>query len=86
MGYHPPRGVRPPQLEGKRTGRPRGSKNLAAAWRDLLWAYEHRDEDRGNPPTAAAHLWWRFADCFPDELEEFVDAYGLLPAEDDTWP
>ena len=27
MGYRPPKGVRPPQFEGKRTGRPKGSKN-----------------------------------------------------------
>jgi hypothetical protein len=82
MAYRPPKGVRPPQLEGKRTGRPRGSKNLAAAWRDLLWGYEHRDEDRGKPPTAAAHLWWRFADYFPDEVEEFLQAWGVLPEDD----
>ena len=31
MSYQPPKGVRPPQLEGKRTGRPKGSRNLAAA-------------------------------------------------------
>src|SRR5262245_19829549 len=55
-----------------RSGRPRGARNRAAAWRDALWGYEHRAEDRGNPLTAGACLWWYFAHYFPDELEEFL--------------
>jgi hypothetical protein len=79
MGFRPPKGVRPPQLEGKRTGRPRGSKNLANAWRDVLWAYRHRDENRASPPTAGAHVWWRFAYYYPEEVERFLESWGLIP-------
>jgi hypothetical protein len=70
-------------LEGRRTGRPKGSRNLGAAWADVRWAWEHRHEDHGNPPTAGAHLWWRLADAFPDEVEEFLRSWGELPAEGD---
>jgi hypothetical protein len=86
MAYRPPKGVRPPQLEGKRTGRPRGSKNFAAAWRDVLWGYEHRyDEVVDGAPSAAAALWYRVAYFWPDEIEEWLEEWGMLPAEDDTW-
>ena len=82
MGYRPPKGVRPPQLEGRRTGRPKGSKNYAgaweAAWADARWGYEHRAEDDADPPTQAAQLWWYFAHYFPDELEAFLGEYGRL--------
>jgi hypothetical protein len=80
MAYHPPKGLRPPQLEGKRTGRPKGSKNLASAWRDVLWGFQHCDEDDANPPppTAGAALWWYFAHYFPEDLEEFLEVYGKL--------
>jgi hypothetical protein len=78
MAYTPPKGIRPPQLEGKRTGRPRGSRNLAAAWRDAVWAWEHRDEEEVCPPTAGAAVWWFLADRYPAELEEFLEAHGLL--------
>lgn len=76
MAFRPPKGVRPPQLEGKRTGRPKGSRNLARAWRDVVWGYQHRYEDWGAPPTAGAALWWYFAHHYPDELAEFLEAYG----------
>ena len=78
MGYRPPKGVRPPQLEGRRTGRPKGSKNFASAWRDALWGYEHAYDDEGAPPTPAARLWWYFAHYYPDELKEFLENYGKL--------
>ena len=57
MPYRPPKGVRPPQLEGKRTGRPRGSKNLAGAWRDVLWGYQNAGNEDAEPPSGAARLW-----------------------------
>jgi len=78
MAYCPPKGVRPPQLEGKRTGRPKGSKNLASAWRDAVWGYEHRYQERANPPTAGAAVWWSMAYRYPDKVEEFLDAFGLV--------
>ena len=68
MAYQPTKGMRPPQLEGRRTGRPRGAKNLASAWRDVQWGNQHADEECLGPPTGGAALWWRFAQCYPDEL------------------
>jgi hypothetical protein len=32
MAFSPPKGVRPPQFEGKRTGRPKGSLKWSALW------------------------------------------------------
>ena len=78
MGYRPPKGVAPPQLAGKRTGRPKGSKNFAREFRGALWGYEHRYEDRGRPPTPAARLWWSFASCYPDEVEEWLESSGQI--------
>lgn len=78
MGFRPPKGVRPPQLEGKRTGRPKGSRNHAKGWADVLWGYEHRDEERACPPSTAAYFWWGFAQHYPDELGEFLRHYGWL--------
>ena len=59
MAFRPPKGVRPPQLEGRRTGRKKGGKNGAKAWRDFWWAYEHRFFGRNlvTPPTAGAGVW-----------------------------
>jgi hypothetical protein len=48
MGFIPPKGVRPPQFEGRRSGRPKGSKNMARAWRDAIWGYEHREHVLGG--------------------------------------
>lgn len=75
-------GARPPQLEGKRTGWRKGSRNRcgvwADAWADLLWGYEHRHQERASPPSRAAHLWWNFAWRYPDELEEWLEACGQI--------
>ena len=78
MGYRPPKGVRPPQLEGKRTGRPKGVRNHPEIWRDILWAYEHRYEDSVIPPSRSALWWYRLAYRYPDEFEEFVAAWGRI--------
>jgi hypothetical protein len=78
MGFRPPKGVRPPQLEGKRTGRPKGSKNFVGAWEEVLWGYLHRKLDAAKPPNARAALWWYFGHYFPDELGEFLQEYGKL--------
>jgi hypothetical protein len=78
MGYRPPKGVRPPQLEGKRTGRPKGSKNYAYSWRDVLWAYQHRHAEYVTPPNAAALVWWYFARWDEDGLQDFLLGYGKL--------
>lgn len=78
MGYRPPRGLPPPQLEGKRTGRPKGARNLAGAWRDVVWGFENRFLVTVEPPTAGAALWHRFALEFPDELEDWLHEHGML--------
>jgi hypothetical protein len=78
MGYIPPKGVRPPQLEGRRTGRPKGSRSSAQAWRDAIRGLEHADDDYADPPTGGARVWWLFAERYPDELEEFLHAHGQL--------
>lgn len=78
MGYRPPKGVRPPQLEGKRTGRPRGLRDYAPEWAEVKWAYERRDADEVEPPSRTALLWWRLAALYPDELGDFLARYGRL--------
>jgi hypothetical protein len=78
MGFRPPKGVSPPQLEGKRTGRPKGSRNYAREWADVLWGYEHCHDDRASPPTPAASLWWSFARRYPDEVEEWLTTSGRI--------
>jgi hypothetical protein len=78
MGFQPRKGVRPPQLEGRRTGRPKGTKNYARHWADVIWAFEHRYEERASPPTRTALLWWYFACRYPDEFEEWLYAFGKI--------
>ena len=78
MGFHPPKGVRPPQLEGKRSGRPRGSRNFAGAWADVRWGYDHRHEDYDYPPNPNAMLWWFLAHHHPGEVRDFLARYGRL--------
>jgi hypothetical protein len=78
MAFRPPKGVRPPQLEGKRTGRPKGSRTFSRAWQDVLWGYRHRYVDRVSPPTPAAYLWWSLARFSPYELEGFLQEAGKL--------
>lgn len=78
MGYRPPKGVRPPQLEGKRTGRPKGSRNHARVWADVVWGYKHRYDDRADYPNESARLWWTFASHYPYELAAFLEAFGQI--------
>jgi hypothetical protein len=68
MAYRPPPGIAPPQLAGKRTGRPRGAKSHAAIRADIEWAHRHRFDPRAVPPTPAAGFWSRLALSFPDEF------------------
>jgi hypothetical protein len=78
MGYRPPKGVRPPQLEGRRTGRPKGSRNYAREWEDIIWAFEHLRDDYAWPPNRTALLWWQFAALVPEEFEAWVRASGRV--------
>jgi hypothetical protein len=73
MGFRPPKGLDPPQLKGKRTGRPRGSRNHAQALADIQWAYDNLDEDPEEAPNSNALLWWRFANTFPDQFNLWVE-------------
>ena len=77
MGYRPPKGVRPPQLEGKLTGRPRGSKNYEDAWEDVLWGWRHRNVERASPPNESARMWWSFARYYPHQVTEWLSGRGL---------
>jgi hypothetical protein len=73
VAYRPPSGVAPPQLAGKRTGRPKGSKTHAKVRADVEWAYRHRHDPRAVPPTPAAGFLWRLARSFPDEFGYWVE-------------
>ena len=77
MGYKPPKGVSPPHLDGKRTGRPKGTRNHAAVWADAVWGYKHRKDD-APPPTPAAAVWREFGQIFPDQLHDFLLVSGCL--------
>ena len=78
MAHYPPKGVRPPQLEGRRTGRPKGSRNWQTAWRDCLWGYEHASDPDVAPPTAGAALWQAFAGANPWEVQDWLEAHGVI--------
>jgi hypothetical protein len=45
MGYRPPKGVRPPQLEGKRCGRPKGSRNRSSLLLAMLHVWRRGPEE-----------------------------------------
>jgi hypothetical protein len=78
MAFRPPKGVRPPQLEGKRTGRPKGSKTHARVWADILWGFRHRFEERVNAPNPSALWWYRVSYWCPYEMEEFLESWGKI--------
>lgn len=44
-------------LEGKRTGRPRGAKTTSRVRRDILWAYRNLDNPDAKPPSPGAKMW-----------------------------
>ena len=77
MAYRPPKGVRPPQLEGKRTGRPKRSRNWRKGWKDCVWGYLH-SEDGAAPPTAGAALWQAFAATYPWQVHDWLEAHGMI--------
>jgi hypothetical protein len=78
MGYRPPKGVRPAQLEGKRTGRPPGSRNHARAWADIEWAEKHMDEESVKAPNPTALFWWKFAKSFPGPFSMWFEYGGCI--------
>jgi hypothetical protein len=80
MAYRPPKNVRPPQLEGKRSGRPKGSRNWSRAWRDCLWGYLHAEDQRAVPPTAGAAMWQAFAAKYLWQVHDYLAAHGVIHA------
>lgn len=77
MAYRPPKNVRPAQLEGKRTGRPKGSRNWRKGWKDCVWGYLHSD-DGAAPPTPGAALWQAFAATYPWQVHDWLKAHGVI--------
>jgi hypothetical protein len=55
-------------LEGKRTGRPRGSKSRPAWVRDVRWAHKHLGQSGATPPTPLAGLLLNLGCEHPDRL------------------
>ena len=83
MSYRPPRGIAPPQLAGKRTGRPKGSRTHAKDRADVEWAYRHRQDGGAAPPNPTALYWWRLARSFPDEFAYWVESgCGVVDCDD----
>ena len=78
MVFSPPKGVRPWQLEGKRPGRPKGSRNWSQAWKDCLWGYQHVRDSDAEPPTAGAALWQAFAMSNYWEVHDWLEEHGVI--------
>jgi hypothetical protein len=55
-------------LEGKRTGRPRGAKTSSQVWRDLMWVYRNLDRPDAKPPTNGARMWMDYARTNPGDF------------------
>jgi hypothetical protein len=78
MPFSPPKGVRPPQFEGKRTGRPKGSLAWPKAWKDCLWGFEHCNDPNAKPPTPGAGLWQAFASVNYWEVHDWLKSHGAI--------
>src|SRR5262249_11515682 len=48
-------------VEGKRSGRPRGAKTSSRVKRDIMWAYRNLANPDAKPPSAGAMLWANLA-------------------------
>jgi hypothetical protein len=57
MGYRPPKGVRPPQLEGKRKGRPKGSTNRPQVHLAMLHVSRRGPEEDKTELQQMARKW-----------------------------
>lgn len=64
-------------LQGKRSGRPRGSKSSSPVKRDLAWASRNLGKDDVVPPTPGALFWLNLARHDP---ARFVDAVVAMDA------
>jgi hypothetical protein len=70
------------QLEGKRTGRPRGRKSRPRWQRDLEWAYRHLGQDV-EPSSAGAKY---FLDLAKERPGEFLACLAQLDKVSDRKP
>jgi hypothetical protein len=59
-------------LNGRRTGRPRGSKSKSRVKRDMQWAYCNMDKANAEPPTAGAKMWLDLARSDQDRFLDYV--------------
>jgi hypothetical protein len=78
MRHRPPKGKAPPWLEGKRTGRPKGSRSHQQDWDNMIWGYDNRLKSDAHPPNKSAWIWWHFAHYFPNQVEDFLVRYGKI--------
>lgn len=78
MPFSPPRGIRPPQLEGKRTGRPRGTFKYTKAFRDAVWGYRNAKDWTKVPPNATAALWRSFAARHYEEVGTWLRGLKVI--------
>lgn len=78
MPFSPPRGIRPPQLEGKRTGRPRGTFKYTKAFRDAVWGYRNAKDWTKVPPNATAALWRSFAAHHYEEVGSWLRGLKVI--------
>jgi hypothetical protein len=65
-------------LDGRRTGRPKGAKTTSRVRRDILWAYRNLDKPEARPPSAGAKLWAALA---RDEPARFLACLARLEAQ-----
>ena len=63
-------------LQGKRSGRPRGTKSTSPVARDLRWVARNLGKDL-EPPSPGAAFWAKMAH---DEPDKFVSAVAALEA------
>ena len=64
-------------LEGKRTGRPRGAKTTSPVRKDILWAYRNLDKPDAKPPSPGARMW---ADLARNEPSRFLAHLARIEA------
>jgi hypothetical protein len=68
-------------LDGKRTGRPKGSRTTSRVRRDILWAYRHLGKPDAKPPSAGARLWAALAREHPARFLACVARLEGQPAD-----
>src|SRR5438552_16411764 len=67
-------------LQGKRTGRPRGSKSTPAWARDVRWVQKHLGQPAATPPTPLAGLLLNLGREHPEKFVACLTlADPLLP-------